>query len=208
MLKEREFIKTSEEVYKIGRTKRRPEERAKEYPKGSKLIWEKEVINCVEVERRIKDKFDNEFKNRRDIGREYYEGDEREMREELKRICHTNNMEIMEKINRIEEGRVDEMTEIKEREKNKEIPIYIKIIENEMDKMMKKRMTSKMLYTMSKEYAEREKMTVRYTERKCAMDLRKVFWRYYVKNKSERYYYFEESDKDEINEIIRKYKEG
>src|SRR5665647_1537299 len=74
LLREREFIKTGECVYKIGKTTQFPERRFGGYPKGSEIHVVLKVNNCTTYENHLKQLFDVKFKNRPDIGREYYEG--------------------------------------------------------------------------------------------------------------------------------------
>jgi hypothetical protein len=77
VIKEREFIKTDENVFKVGRTTRVVNRRLDQYPKGSRPYYFEEVKNCVETERliiaRLKS-FSNYFIHRTDIGAEYFEG--------------------------------------------------------------------------------------------------------------------------------------
>ena len=78
MIREREFCRLEENVYKIGRSYHF-EKRFSSYPKGS------EIISCVFVQDQYKEErnlireFDGKFIQRSDIGREYYEGDRQEM---------------------------------------------------------------------------------------------------------------------------------
>lgn len=75
MLIEREFIKTEENIYKIGKTKKTIKHRLKQYPKNSKLIISKNVKNCDVAEKILILEFKKQFAQRKDIGREYFEGD-------------------------------------------------------------------------------------------------------------------------------------
>ncbi len=83
---EREFIKTKENIYKIGKTEQPMLDRFAQYPKGSQLMVQKLVSDCAMVEKEIMEVFDIKFINRRDIGREYYEGDVNEMIKEFDEI--------------------------------------------------------------------------------------------------------------------------
>jgi hypothetical protein len=80
IIKLREFIKTNEEVYKIGRTSV-GKKRLRGYPKNSEIILMKETADNENTERLIMEKFKNKFKQRIDIGREYFEGDIDKMKE-------------------------------------------------------------------------------------------------------------------------------
>ena len=79
LLQEREFIKTGEPIYKLGKTTKTIQERLQGYPKGSRLILCIEVEDCHEKEKKLLDKFRREFKLRKDIGNEYFEGDKQTM---------------------------------------------------------------------------------------------------------------------------------
>ena len=75
LLIEREFIKTNENIYKIGKTKQEFGKRFKNYPNGSKLFLHLYVKNVDVFEKTLIDLFGLEFKKRSDIGYEYFEGD-------------------------------------------------------------------------------------------------------------------------------------
>ena len=75
LLQEREFIKTSEYIYKIGMTHRKNFERFNQYPKGSMLLMQIVCDNCNDSERKIMSAFKNKFTQRKDIGTEYFEGE-------------------------------------------------------------------------------------------------------------------------------------
>jgi hypothetical protein len=73
LIKEREFIKTNENVYKIGKTTN-IKNRMPSYPKGSRVYV---IYYCATdihlVEKQLIQEFDKKFKKRTDIGNEYYE---------------------------------------------------------------------------------------------------------------------------------------
>jgi hypothetical protein len=75
LLKEREFIKTDENIYKIGRTCQENDKRVRSYPKGSVLLIQSICKNCVEFEALLIKKFKETFIHRKDIGNEYFDGD-------------------------------------------------------------------------------------------------------------------------------------
>jgi hypothetical protein len=74
LVREREFIKTNEEIYKIGRSKQTNCQRISSYPKGSMLILTFNVNDCCAIEKEIIELFKKKFKLRKDIGNEYFEG--------------------------------------------------------------------------------------------------------------------------------------
>jgi hypothetical protein len=75
LIREREFLKTNENIYKIGKTIN-IKNRMPSYPKDSRLYL---CFYCTtsidELEKFIISLFDIKFKKRIDIGSEYYEGD-------------------------------------------------------------------------------------------------------------------------------------
>ena len=79
LLQEREFIKTNEQIFKFGRTKKECLTRFYQYPKGSVLLFQMICDNCKSMENQIKQSFKQNFKQRTDIGTEYFEGNYKEM---------------------------------------------------------------------------------------------------------------------------------
>lgn len=75
LLQEREFIKTNEKIYKVGRTTQENSKRFKGYPKGSVLLFQMICQDCKSLEGKIIEHFKEKFNQRRDIGTEYFEGD-------------------------------------------------------------------------------------------------------------------------------------
>ena len=61
------------------------------HPRGSEVISIEKVRDCDDCENVIKATFDQKFTQLENIGREYYEGNIREMKEEFRRICDENN---------------------------------------------------------------------------------------------------------------------
>ena len=53
LLQEREFIKTKETIYKIGKTKQVNNNRIAQYPKGSVLLFQIICSNCDKIECKI-----------------------------------------------------------------------------------------------------------------------------------------------------------
>lgn len=76
LVKEREFIKTNENIYKIGRSKQENTKRFLQYPKGSELIIQARCIDCIKTEKILINIFKTKFIHRKDIGNEYFEGND------------------------------------------------------------------------------------------------------------------------------------
>jgi hypothetical protein len=79
LLQLREFIKTKENIYKIGRTTQENYKRFHSYPKGSILLFQMICSNCKEMEKVLIKIFKNLFIQRKEIGTEYFEGDYQKM---------------------------------------------------------------------------------------------------------------------------------
>jgi len=75
LLIEREFIKSGENIYKIGLTKQKELIRFSQYPKGSDLLLHSMCNNCRDTEKEIIKQFKEHFFQRKDYGTEYFEGD-------------------------------------------------------------------------------------------------------------------------------------
>lgn len=75
LLQEREFIKTSEAIYKVGRTQKEHLIRFEQYPKGSMLLFQMICNDSITTELQILKLFKTTFTQRLDIGTEYFEGD-------------------------------------------------------------------------------------------------------------------------------------
>lgn len=73
LLQEREFIKTNENIFKVGMTKKENYGRFNQYPKGSILLFQMICNDCSFFEKKIIKIFKNEFIHRKDIGNEYFE---------------------------------------------------------------------------------------------------------------------------------------
>lgn len=97
ILQLREFIKTKEEIYKIGMTKD-ISKRILQYPKGTQLHMALFTENVQVCERFLINKFRQDFKGRLDIGREYFEGDRTTMIETIYNYIQNNPMHLNAKI--------------------------------------------------------------------------------------------------------------
>ena len=103
LVKEREFIKTNENIYKIGRSKQENTKRFLQYPKGSELIIQSRCIDCIKTEKILIDLFKKNFIHRRDIGNEYFEGNDIIMQSIIHNLLyddlkHVNKVSTIEKI--------------------------------------------------------------------------------------------------------------
>jgi hypothetical protein len=79
LLQEREFIKTKEDIYKVGRTEKQNLERFNQYPKGSNLLFHMICNDNKNIEKQVISLFKKKFELRKDIGNEYFEGEYKNM---------------------------------------------------------------------------------------------------------------------------------
>ena len=81
LIREREFVYSNQNIYKIGRTNNSIKIRMNNYPKDSEILLIEPVINSIEIENQLIKIFDEEFSKAytKDgleiIGNEYYQGD-------------------------------------------------------------------------------------------------------------------------------------
>lgn len=87
VIREREFLKTNEFIYKIGRSKQRACKRLNDYPNGSLLECDFRVDNCIEKEKEIIRVLTDKYIRRLDIGYEYFEGNRNEILKDIFNIC-------------------------------------------------------------------------------------------------------------------------
>ena len=78
VIKEREFLKTNENIFKIGKTTNIVH-RMPQYPKQSRLYIMFYSTNIDDMEKYLIQEFDKRFIKRTDIGVEYYECNDNEL---------------------------------------------------------------------------------------------------------------------------------
>jgi hypothetical protein len=94
LLQTREFLNSNQPIYKIGKTTKSNFIRFNQYPNGSVLLFQSSCYDCNELERRIINLFTMRYKICTLIGREYFEGDSRNM---IMDLCNLVNEEIIDK---------------------------------------------------------------------------------------------------------------
>jgi hypothetical protein len=90
LLIEREFRKTKENIYKIGKT-RNLKHRLQDYPIGSLLLFSNSCPSLDESEDELLKQFNKRFIQRKDIGTEYFEGDVNLMKNIIIRYFYKKN---------------------------------------------------------------------------------------------------------------------
>ena len=79
LLKEREFVVNNLNIYKLGKSKQENTKRIKSYPKGSSLFIQVICLDCDKTEILLLNLFNKKFIDRPDIGKEYFEGNFKDM---------------------------------------------------------------------------------------------------------------------------------
>jgi T5orf172 domain len=91
LLIEREFLKTNEAIYKLGRTSQINYERLNNYSKGTKLLFQIICENSQNVETLIINEFKKKYYQCKHIGIEYFSGDFCSMIDDIQTIVKLNN---------------------------------------------------------------------------------------------------------------------
>jgi len=94
LIREREFLKNNEDIYKIGKTSQEPNIRFQNYPKGSELLLTVKVSNCDDYERKIKALFNINYQQCKDIGIEYFKGSGKQMMTDIFNIIKDDNPQV------------------------------------------------------------------------------------------------------------------
>ena len=78
LLREREFVRLNEDVYKIGRSKN-IKTRMNGYPKGSDIELMIGCADSIQWEKELLEMFRKKYKQRKEFGAEYFEGNKLDM---------------------------------------------------------------------------------------------------------------------------------
>jgi hypothetical protein len=115
LLKEREFIKTNECIYKIGKTKQKNLDRICNYPNGTALIIQIKCKNCDKLEKELIELFKTKYELQKHIGNEYFKGNCYNMIDDIYKACINERLEFNDNENN---------NEIKDEIKEMEITTY------------------------------------------------------------------------------------
>ena len=99
LIREREFCRLNENVYKIGKSYALNHARLDKYPKWSEVILVMEVENEDRIEKILIDEFTKKFK-KENYGNEYFSGDRMELKKEFSRIVIQKDWNSTESTNR------------------------------------------------------------------------------------------------------------
>ena len=175
LIQEREFIKTSENIFKIGKSKQENNKRINQYPKQSKLILQILCDNCDILEKELIISFKNKYNHRKDIGNEYFEGEHEDM---IKNIFYTrNNIDDIVNYEKIEKEKTQE--EIKKELLKKENDIKIQeekklLLKQEKEFNIQKKELLKELITKQKENEKKQKELIKQAINKEKQNLKQI----------------------------------
>jgi hypothetical protein len=82
----REFLKSGEPIFKVGRTQQENFKRFYQYPKGSKILFQMICDDSNKSEKEIIIILKNKYIFRKDIGNEYFEGNFMNMIDDIYKI--------------------------------------------------------------------------------------------------------------------------
>ena len=94
IIRECDFVRLNENIYKIGRTsKANPEDRFQKYRKGTEIVGFFGVKDSIECEKKIINCFSNHnnIKKMSEYGKEYFEGNKKELLNEMLQIVDNYN---------------------------------------------------------------------------------------------------------------------
>ena len=93
LLREREFIKTKENIQKVGKSTQKQLKRFKQYPKNSILLCQIMCSDCDAMEKKILELFKKKYIRCKHIGNEYFEGDYKSMIRDINSIIELYDVE-------------------------------------------------------------------------------------------------------------------
>lgn len=88
LIKERSFVLTNQNIFKIGRTTLSNLKRFNRYPKGYKIVFLISCTNSLKLENILINIFKEKYIHKTDYGREYFQGDKNKMINDI--ICNLN----------------------------------------------------------------------------------------------------------------------
>ena len=92
LIKEREFIDKKLNIFKLGKTKQESNKRLVSYPKGSYLLFHMICFDCDKLEIILINAFNKLFLNKKEIGREYFEGNHNDMIDVIYKYIKTGTL--------------------------------------------------------------------------------------------------------------------
>lgn len=121
LLREREFIKTNENIFKIGKSKQEFGKRFNQYPNKSQMYLHLYITDVDTFEKLMIELFSKEFNRRIDIGYEYFEGNINDMIKLIFNCYFNDNFNKINEINLELQNKINEFISAKEKEKTSNI---------------------------------------------------------------------------------------
>jgi len=175
LIQEREFIKTSENIFKIGKSKQENNKRINQYPKQSKLLLQIVCDNCDILEKELIISFKNKYNHRKDIGNEYFEGDFEDM---IKNFFYIrNNIDDIINYEKIEKEKTQEELNRELLKKENDIKIQEEkklLLKQEKEFSIQKKELLKELITKQKENEKKQKELIKQAIIKEKQNLKQI----------------------------------
>jgi hypothetical protein len=121
LLREREFIKTNENIFKIGKSKQEFGKRFSQYPNQSQMYLHLYINDVDTFEKLMIELFSKELNRRIDIGYEYFEGNINDMIKIIFNCYFNDNFNKINEINIELQNKINEFISTKEKEKTSDI---------------------------------------------------------------------------------------
>ena len=93
LLQEREFIKTNEPIFKLGKSKQPNLKRVTNYPNGTKLLFQTICDNCDIIEKNLLKIFKEKYELQNEIGYEYFKGNYIDMIKDIYEYIYDDKIE-------------------------------------------------------------------------------------------------------------------
>ena len=97
LIREREFKRLKENIYKLGYTEQLDGKRLLSYPKGSELYISIESKNAKKSETTLMRIFERKYSKKKEYGNEYFEGEKDEMLKDIIKECKESMEKIVDK---------------------------------------------------------------------------------------------------------------
>ena len=166
---EREFIKSGEKLFKIGRTDN-IRRRLTQYPKGSRLLFSIYTPDCLTAERELIRQFKSTFDPRTDIGREYFGGESHNMIE----IIADYVTKQLQSIIVIDED-IDNMDSTVQNIKQDLTVAVMEYVTNMTDVLSGKKIRSRVMYKQFTDWLKEKRYHVVMTHTKLIRELNRLY---------------------------------
>jgi hypothetical protein len=172
IIQEREFIDKNECIYKMGRTGNLAK-RICDYPKGSIVHFAIHSKNLIYDENKVYNIFCTKFKARPDIGKEYFEGNIRDMSDTISKYIYED---AILPVKTMEDQKEEENIKIEQKFIKKDITIVImEFLDIHRIEFSEKIIKSKDVYQKLIDWVEIKKYNIFISHTKMTRDLIKIY---------------------------------